>query len=371
MPTPQRISALDGLRGIAILSVVAFHYFWRWINEGYQVQNTLLSPVFHYGYMGVELFFIISGYVIFMTLENCKNVGEFLLRRWIRLWPAMFFGSLLIFAMAFLIPGYPFTKEPIDLLPGLAFISPVELHDIFGLQTHHLDGAFWSMFVEVKFYLLAGLLYFTVQRWTAAILVSLVAIRLLLLYSLRIDTAFMPTTAQTWDAVLVLKSLPWFCIGIIVYQLQKKQSVLFNTFLLFFALAETVETPAYEESALVRLVVCGIFLLPFVNKAFERLLSWRGLVFVGLISYPLYLIHENIGVATMQWVKGFAPVWVSQWIGLPLAVVMIGAAYLIWQHLEKPAQAWLKGKLLRKKEPTMTVLPAAKEPNPKDKVFQA
>ncbi|MGL4264969.1 MAG: acyltransferase family protein, partial [Afipia sp.] len=91
----QRLRALDGLRGVAILLVMGFHYFYHL--ESYYYKSTLYPYgetfsnvlVFKYGYMGVELFFIISGFVIAMTLESSRSVIDFVIRRFVRIWPAL------------------------------------------------------------------------------------------------------------------------------------------------------------------------------------------------------------------------------------------------------------------------------------------
>ena len=95
-PTPthpphaaHRIAFLDGLRGIAILLVVFYHAYTRWSDIVPYGARYAHFPVAQLGWLGVELFFMISGFVIYMTLEKCRSFGEFLYRRWLRLFPAM------------------------------------------------------------------------------------------------------------------------------------------------------------------------------------------------------------------------------------------------------------------------------------------
>lgn len=121
----QRIEYLDGHRGIAILLVVFFHAYVRWaalVPYGNQYREIFL---FKFGWLGVQLFFMISGFVILMTLEKSANRKKFLYRRWIRLFPAMLACSVMIF-----ITSDFFSERPDgiptweSLLPGLTFIEP-------------------------------------------------------------------------------------------------------------------------------------------------------------------------------------------------------------------------------------------------------
>ena len=91
----RRIASIDGLRTIAIFAVVAFHYCYRWgpplNSESLYPYGTALAglPGVRFGGCGVQLFFVISGFVIAMTLDRRKTPREFVVRRYARLAPAM------------------------------------------------------------------------------------------------------------------------------------------------------------------------------------------------------------------------------------------------------------------------------------------
>ena len=90
-----RIKHIDGLRGIAILVVVFFHAYSRWTNLIESQKESFLESFFQYGFYGVHLFFIISGFVIIMSLERSEKFFNFLYKRWLRIFPAMLAVSLL------------------------------------------------------------------------------------------------------------------------------------------------------------------------------------------------------------------------------------------------------------------------------------
>src|SRR5271156_873217 len=99
MQSGGRIHFLDGLRGIAITGVLIYHGYGPAYAEFLPFGNRYrdIYPI-RFGWVGVELFFLISGFVILMTLEKSRDLFDFAARRWFRLFPAMFVGSLIILA---------------------------------------------------------------------------------------------------------------------------------------------------------------------------------------------------------------------------------------------------------------------------------
>ena len=87
----KRVKHLDGLRGLAIIAVFGFHLFAE------DPKSVFLSKIFIHGDLGVNLFFLISGFVIFMSLNKSLNFLTFIKKRYFRLFPSMLFASLLYF----------------------------------------------------------------------------------------------------------------------------------------------------------------------------------------------------------------------------------------------------------------------------------
>jgi peptidoglycan/LPS O-acetylase OafA/YrhL len=129
-------------------------------HEPYSEAITLFPPV-AFGFLAVWLFFFISGYVIFTTLQRCSSFWEFMMHRWLRLFPAMLVCSALVFVTAPLFPERPFSAQHIsDLLPGLTFIEPSWWAHILGRDQGTIEGAFWSLYTEMRFYVIFGIAYF-------------------------------------------------------------------------------------------------------------------------------------------------------------------------------------------------------------------
>lgn len=146
-----RVNELDLFRFVAALSVVFFHYCFAAYATGRLTQspNLTLSAVAKYGYLGVELFFMISGFVILMTASSGSFKG-FFVSRFVRLYPAFWAACTLTFVVAFW-----FAKDRPSVTFGEYLVNLSMLSGFFGVPS--VDGAYWSLFVELRFYGLVGL----------------------------------------------------------------------------------------------------------------------------------------------------------------------------------------------------------------------
>jgi peptidoglycan/LPS O-acetylase OafA/YrhL len=163
MEKDGRLSELDGLRGIAILLVMGYHYFYALAGSGLYPYGDMFAtvPIFKYGYLGVELFFTISGFVIAMTLETCATPWEFLTKRIARIWPPLLFCSITTFLFIRLVPT-PFAATDIqqwyNFLPSLT-MTPASAWQWLSPNIRLIDFSYWSLVVEARFYLFAAVLF--------------------------------------------------------------------------------------------------------------------------------------------------------------------------------------------------------------------
>ncbi len=169
-PSPsRRIEYLDGLRGLAIAIVLLFHGYCRW-PELYPFGAAYAGSPVDTDITGVQLFFMISGFVILMSAEATRTLTSFIYKRWIRLFPAMLACSLFVYFTASLFPERPRGAIDIfDLLPGLSLLSDKAwfMFSYFGIHPKSIEGAFWSLYIEVRFYVIFGSAYFLFGRKTA------------------------------------------------------------------------------------------------------------------------------------------------------------------------------------------------------------
>lgn len=301
-PGTDRVSSLDALRGVAILTVILFHLLARW-PDYYPFADTYASfPLFKYGYLGVHLFFMISGYVILMSLERTDSFGQFLFRRWLRLFPAMLIATVLVLLTAGWLTGRPAgTPGLLSAIPGLLFVDPEHLA-LLGLEITPIEHAFWSLFVEVKFYILAGAVYH--WRGPRALLVAMAVLSL--------GTKLVPTLvghvagpAAKEAAFFVLSHslagayMPLFMLGALAYF---RQRLARPEALVLLACAAAALFLSYRQHTIDLLLLAGVAVFFWVAVTWRpaaSIVSNRVLLFFGFVSYPLYLIHENAGVALL------------------------------------------------------------------------
>jgi len=292
----MRIKELDGLRGISILLVVFYHFFSRW-PEIYPYKNQFADFfLFKYGSFGVELFFMISGLVIFMTLDKTENFIVFVKKRWLRLFPSMLIVSLFVISTSFFFPHRPIGEPKlVDLIPGLTFLEPYWLEKIFHFPFKSLEGAFWSLYVEFRFYFLFGFCFYFLGRKKA---IKVLALITLLSFLLTFLTSSKVLEFLFLD-VLLGRYLFWFLIGIYAYEFLngKIKEYLFEV--LGLALLGAIYSIS-KQSFSVQLiqVLCLLLFLGLLKIEFlKKIIGNSFFVFMGAISYPLYLVHENAGVS--------------------------------------------------------------------------
>ena len=333
-----RLAYIDGLRGVAILAVVLYHAYAR--------RPDLMSfgayyaiPPLSVGWVGVELFFMISGFVIFMTLERSKSLAVFAWQRWHRLFPAMLTATVLIVVTSPLFAERP--QGPIgwlDPLVGLTFIDPKWWSLLLRVDVKPLEGAFWSLFVEVQFYAVAAIAYFALGRRGA-----IAAIVAVLLLATLAQSGLLPAGSFPQRALIALTDrlgggyYGWFIAGAALY-LHARNGRPGMLWLALAGLATSVALASPPGSW-----IAGKLALVSVAVLFVAALWWAPLQrqleqpiwqFLGFVSYPLYLVHENILVALTVKLARAAPGLPAGLLPIVGIAVVVGLAWLVARHAE-------------------------------------
>lgn len=355
----DRIETIDSFRCLAVMGVVFYHFYARFsppisgVNHlPYTYSNFFLI---NYGHFGVQFFFVISGFVIAHTLLKCSSYMEFMVKRLFRLLPALVVCSVISFLIQtrmhhnVSILSY---AQWIDFLPGFTFLPPAFWSCIIGDDVKYIDGAYWSLFVEMSFYVVAGLIYFFSPRsfsfnWIF-LTVCLIAIRFIISPKLQ---PFLPESLNHFNATLYkfyltlhLSYWSYFSIGIFFYswfRLQVKKTEL--AMIIFVAVAELylLHDPILR---LLFVVILLLFICLIVRPNWLAFLNQRWVLWIGSISYPLYLLHQNIGLIL---INEFAVITSTdtKWILPPLVLlVVLVIAEAVNRFFEKPI-AKLKGRL--------------------------
>lgn len=334
----NRLQHLDGLRGLAILLVVLFHAYARWSTLMPYGADYAELPVVKFGWLGVQLFFLISGFVILMTLERCPGRGPFLVRRWLRLFPAMLLVSALVYGSASLFHARPAgMPRLVDLLPGLTFIEPDWWSRVLRTQVEPLEGAFWSLFVEFKFYVIAAAIYY--WRGRNPLLLALSAAYAL---DLLARWGALPAPLLSLCKHLSLEHFGWFAAGAAFYvHVREQQRRWFGLGLALAVLSALTLERSDMPTRIAALAVVLVFAAAIRWPLLQRALATPALQFLGFVSYPLYLLHENLMIAlVVQWGGTVPAAWTPL---LPLVVIAALAllAGALATHGEPLIQRWL------------------------------
>lgn len=332
----SRLRALDGLRFVAATAVVLFHFTGRdspaWDASVREV-FPLLSRITLYGGFGPYLFFMISGFVVLMSAWG-RPVHSFVASRVGRLYPAYWVGVVLTAAVLLLDPITPFWQSP--GLPGVA-LNLTMFQSAFGVG--HVAGVFWTLWVELKFYLLLAVL----------ILVGITRRRLLALCLAWPVVGALGAQAQSALLVNVLEPMyaPFFCIGILLHLVYREGWSVSTAGLLglnyLFALwvcaahyvpwsvavaGHPVSFRGVAVLLTLSIVAIGIATLTPVSRV-----DWRWLTLLGALTYPLYLVHEYPGWTLIGRLRSVLPPSAAVAVALLAALVV---AYLVHRFVERP-----------------------------------
>lgn len=362
MENRSRIEILDGLRVLAILMVMIFHFYARYQGIYYTYDFKVPSILIH-GRLGVQLFFVISGFVITLTLAKSKTFLEFITKRFIRLLPGMVICATFTFIFFLIFDKnnlFPQCKSIFNLLLSFTFISPALVNKILGTDLQYIDGSYWTIWTELQFYVLGGIIYFLspknfMRNYLLLVALTFPAVQFFIhsYFTGRASQVFGTHTVETARNLLKVFNLfienCWFLAGIILNNIYfgKAQD---RKLLLLIAGVFGVEMLVLFniQITFILLTVLSIFLLFIYKPAYLAFLSNRTLSKIGVASYSIYLIHEYNGYLIMD---RLAPGFGSyNWL-IPVFLIIMSTYFAIWsyKHLEIPAMDRLKRLLPRKK----------------------
>jgi len=331
----NRIEYLDGLRGIAILLVIVYHAYVRWTPIVPYKDSFADVFIFKLGHVGVELFFLISGFVIFMTLDKTENFRKFIFKRWLRLFPAMLIASVLIYGTSFIFYERPAgTPTLFSLLPGLTFIEPEIWRRLLHVDFNVLEGAFWSLYVEFKFYIIAGFVYYFLgRRYLPYILFIMYLISILISLPLTYNSN-LTLLLHNISTLFSLDYFGWFCSGTLFYLYYHTKSEYYYIFGILIALLSSYTLDGLD-TFMAAFLISILFALSIRVEILQKILSQRFFLFFGLVSYPLYLLHENAMISMIIKSKIYLP-WLPEILYpvLPVFILTV-VAYFIATRYEK------------------------------------
>lgn len=333
MAVGERRPGLDLLRVVAVAAVAWFHFGFRMQVTGEAGPADFGAPggFARYGYLGVSVFFAISGYVISISTEGRGAYG-FAVARFARLWPGFAVCMSLTALVTLLVPGLGFSVSAAQYLANLTMVAPF-------LGQPFMDGAYWSIVVEILFYGWVALLMACGlwQRWPVAIAIVWLVIAAL-------DQAVIGSGLLR--RLFLTDFTGFFVFGMMLRAAERQ--VLGARVVLVAALVQAISggvlfaarLPAvYGGEPFDALTVAGLVLgalLLFFGLSRLRLPDGATAAagVAGRMTYPLYLLHQHIGYAAFFLL---GPALGGAGSALVLAVALGGAALVITGWIEPPA----------------------------------
>lgn len=329
----RRMHFADGLRGLAAMWVVLFH-----LSEGHHI-NALRAwlprfvdtGLFDWGHGGVGVFFVLSGFVMALTVErvtmDASNAGRFVLRRLIRLCPPYW---LAIAVSTAILAAKGTHVSPAQLLANVFFLQGV-------LGFENINIVFWTLCIEIQFYIAFAAMIWVADR----------------LGGRAIPRAAIALLSLAWPAGLLVGPvwvggfLPFwafFMAGVLAFAGSREAAgslrvvgVGFSAAMLALGLIRGDLFSGVAGLAGLGLIAAG------AGQGMRRWLSARPLQLLGAVSYSLYLFHNQVTGPAYRLLDKIAPhrgVAADALAGLACIGLCIATAWCIWFTVERVSIRW-------------------------------
>lgn len=318
-----RLPQIDALRGIAAILVLCYHFtvrFW----EQFGHQDAFFFNV-SFGQYGVDLFFVISGFVIFLTLHRLNKTLAYIKNRFLRIFPLFCIVVLLEIVVQLYI-------TPPDMSKGLSHLEMLAnftlIHQFFYIPS--INGVYWTLAFEMSFYFWVLLCFKIVpmrHRELTVFLWVLMSVGIMAVGDHLLQNGI-PYRVQL---VFSLSYSQLFAAGIVLYCSYQDKLTSQRALMLAVFVAAHFYIHGWIAGLIAGISIVALYL---ASKNALRFLENRVALYLGSISYALYLVHQNIGHIVMKkvFLAGF-----GQLEAMSLAILTsILLASLLTYFVEKP-----------------------------------
>jgi len=338
----MRLNELDLLRFMAAISVVLFHYIARYTVD-IPLESTTLNTLGHltqFGFLGVHLFFMISGYVILASADNRSKI-EFLIVRCVRLFPVYWLSVTLTTVMLVLLAP----NNGVSLFDY--FVNLTMLQSFVGVS--NIDGIYWTLAKELQFYgcifiLISCNLLHRINYWLPIWLL------LTLAYAVFGQPFFMG-----W--FISPEYSPFFIAGVYFYLLRKNGNqktyylglitslilAMYHTYKLSPTFLNTFTSTEQTISCVIIFCFYLIFWLAVKDK--WNISQKKTYVVLGALTYPLYLVHNIIGKMIIDYLHPYMTIELAV---LVVTILMLFLSYFIYSCYEINVSTKIKNSLLNR-----------------------
>lgn len=319
-----RLDNVDLIRAMAVVAVMVYHYTTRF-PPSFLFAETM--PVyFPYGKYGVDVFFSVSGFCIYMTLGRSASFSHFAAMRFSRIQPAYMASVVLTFVFVAVV-GLPGREVSfVQMLGNLIWLNALPGWPM-------VDGAYWSLIVELKFYAALGILFFLIRgRYLAFYWSLLCGASTVVALAAQVMPVLAPARHAV-DFLFVYPFTPIFLVGLIAWECRSgwNRRLVIASVICVFSLAISER---FTEFAGLGLVIGGLA-FALLKAEFIRIPAWVS--YLGLISYALYLVHQNIGLGVIRilapFVKPIEPrIAIASAVVILLAILIHKTVELRWRR---------------------------------------
>ncbi|MCF3122181.1 acyltransferase [Streptomyces arenae] len=353
-PQP-RLRALDGLRLVAALMVAAYHYGGRdgeiaqaWGGSP-RDQFPTASGWFAYGCLGVQIFFVISGFVICMSGWG-RPLRSFFASRASRLLPS-YWAAIVLVTAVFALPVVAYEAvSPSDALVNLTMLQQP-------LGADRVLGVCWTLWAELRFYALFAL---------CVVLPGATRARVVLFCAVWTLAAAIAEAADEplLDLVLMPEYAPFFVGGIGIYLIHRDRhdvtawGIAGVSWLIgqHYAVDRLWHAPdpdffSYRSSVgIIAVVTAGFVAVLLIALGLLHRANWRWLTVAGALTYPFYLVHEHLGWVTVEALHQGLGIPSYATLGLTIAA-MLTLAWLLNRYVEGRLTPLIRTGLTRRRAP--------------------
>ena len=348
---PDRLYEIDLLRIIAALCVVLYHYLF----SGFAGKLTAdaypeLDGVARYGYLGVDLFFVISGFVVLMSAWE-RTPRKFVISRIVRLYPAYWVAATITAIVTALVGAPKFAISLWQYVTNLTMFNSL-------VNTQNIDVVYWTLWAEIRFYALIFVLTIigtTRRRTLNALWIWLAAIGLL-------ETGLVPARiAGVADLVVQSQFGHYFVAGMALFLLRRfgpsieivaiiglsLANAVFRGIGFVDAVAQRYSAP-FDDAVVVGIIIVIYVVMTLVATGVTSRFARPRFAFAGALTYPLYLVHAYVGFMIFGLLGGLVNRWL---LVVGLVATMLLVAYCINRFVEKPLAPRLRTALERVSAP--------------------
>ena len=320
----SHVSSIDALRGIAALAVCFYHF-----TGGFLSKDNFLTVANQYGYLGVDAFYVISGFVIpfSFSVKNYQitQFWSYFKKRFVRIEPAYWVSIFLIIfkeITSSFVQDYRYFKFPDYTFAGVGGHF-LHINDFFNLPW--LQAVYWTLAIDWQFFIFIGLIFFWVNRaeWWARypLYIAFIAVK----------WWFDPVSSKAWLFYHVTLFLP----GMVIFHYKRGYMKRLEFYAVMAAVLYAIFYKMWWNHLLA--TTLSVLVIEFLTR------DMKVTSFMGKISYSVYLTHIFSGwwvtsilmnVAHEEWSRTLAV-----FVGI---AVSIGFAKMYYEYLEKPTQEWAR-----------------------------